>query len=415
VSFFDVVEQEVREFRRNDIRPTGWRIALAETIRSELGVESNRAGSPYRPLAVTQLAGGRFVVQWSDGLLSRGSLSRAPREDVRDMIASAFEGRYEDPDAAIFSPEAAVPQVDIFSEESAAAADGRDADLLPGVLSILEQTREKHGARVLDGGARASRVPYSIALDSLVWDGHQSRSPIGPDEVVEQAGRTAADFVTLKAPADSTPRGPHDVVLHPRVAESFLDTFLFPNLSGTAVANGRSRFEADEFRNGAQAFREDFAIDVRPHEAMGAASFRFTDEGVPSRAFSLVRDGRLTTPSLSLKYAKRLGFAPAPLPGSMEGLTFRLEGDLTRDEALLSGPPRVLVHSVLGLHTQDTVRGEYSVLAPQSVLYRDGGPRGRVSATLNGSFFEDLRGEELRLVRFPGFSVPGILVRAELS
>ena len=37
----------------------------------------------------------------------------------------------------------------------------------------------------------------------------------------------------------------------------------------------------------------------------------------------------------------------------------------------------------MGLHTQDAVRGEYSVLAPQGALYEEGRCRGRVSTTLN--------------------------------
>ena len=54
------------------------------------------------------------------------------------------------------------------------------------------------------------------------------------------------------------------------------------------------------------------------------------------------------------------------------------------------------------------------MLAPQGVLYRDGRPCGRVSATLNGSFFEDLASAELKLVRFPGFAGPeGLLVGVE--
>ena len=99
MSFFDEVEREVSGFASNGIRADGWRIALAEAAKSELGIESNRAGSPYRPLTVTELGGGTFVVQWSDGLVSRGSLSRAPAAQIRkgrpfDLISAAqqFDG-----------------------------------------------------------------------------------------------------------------------------------------------------------------------------------------------------------------------------------------------------------------------------------------------------------------------------------
>jgi PmbA protein len=434
VSFFDLVEEEVRSFRAGDVRAADYQIALGVSTRAELGIESNRAGSPYRPLSVTDLAGGRFVIQWSDGLVSRGSLSRAGREGVREVLAAAFEGRYDDPDAAVFAGPAEVREIPLHAESTAAVADGRAPEALPGLLAVLEAQREKHGAQVLDGSARASLVTrrvvtssgfraevestlfgWSFALDSLVWDGHESREVPSDAAVAERAERTAADHRALSQVADESPRGAAEIVLHPRVAEMFLDTFLFPNLSGGAVANGRSRFSAGDFREGKRVFREDFGVSILPHEPMSVGSFRFTDEGVPSRAFDLVDGGCLTTPTLNLKYGKRLDLPPAPVPDAVEGVNFSLADERAIDEVVSQGPPRIVVHSVLGLHTQDAVRGEYSVLAPQGVLYRDGKVRGRVSATLNGSFFEDLAGPDLALVRFPGFACPGILTKTTLS
>ena len=67
------------------------------------------------------------------------------------------------------------------------------------------------------------------------------------------------------------------------------------------------------------------------------------------------------------------------------------------------------------MHTQDAVRGEYSLLCPQAVLYEGGRAKGRVKATLNGSMFDDLRSPEFRLVRFPGFDLPGLAMPVEVS
>jgi len=434
MSFFDLVEEEVLGFRAGDKSVVDYRIALGRSTRAELGVDSNRVGSPYRPLSVCDLSGGRFVIRWSDGMVSRGSLSRTGRDGVREVLRSAFEGRFDDPDGAVFAGPADVKEIALSADSTVSVAEGRAPEALPGLLGILEEQRGKHGARVLDASARASRVRrrvvtsagfraevtstlfgWSFALDSLIWDGHESRGVPDDADVAERAERTAADYRALSTPAEESPRGETEVVLHPRVAEMFFDTFLFPNLSGAAVANRRSRFAVTDFREGKRVFREDFSISVRPHEEMSVGAFRFTDEGVPSRAFDLVDGGRLTTPVLNLKYGKRLELPPAPLPGSVEGLRFSLQNERTPAEVLSSGPPRVLVHSVLGLHTQDAVRGEYSVLVPQGVLYRDGEAVGRVSATLNGSFFDDLTGPDLGLVRFEGFACPGLLLRASLS
>ena len=144
-------------------------------------------------------------------------------------------------------------------------------------------------------------------------------------------------------------------------------------------------------------------------------SYRFTDEGVVARDVTFVEEGRLVTPSLGWKYARRLDMRPAPLPGAFEGFDFSLGTVLTREEALRTAPRVVVVHSTMGLHTQDAVRAEYSVLAPQGVLHEDGVSRGRVGCTLNGSFFADLASPDLAFVRFEGFKSPGLLLQVELS
>ena len=61
------------------------------------------------------------------------------------------------------------------------------------------------------------------------------------------------------------------------------------------------------------------------------------------------------------------------------------------------------------------MRGEYSLLAPQGVLYEDGAAKGRVTTTLNGSFFSDLKSADLALVDFDGFTCPGLMLKIELS
>jgi len=434
VSFFDAVETGVREFGAGGVSVSDYRLALAETTRSELGIEANRLGSPYAPLTVSELAGGTFLIRWSDGKISHGSLSRAPEAQLEEVLASAFEGRYEDPEDENFPEASEVPDVDLFSSETAAVAEGRSPESLPRILAALDAVKEEHGAKLLDASADAvrvsrrvvssagfradsesSRTSFSLALDSLVWDGHASREVFTPEEVALRARRTAEDYRSLKTTCEETVSGRTSVLLHPRVAESFLRTFLFSNLDGGAVANGRARFTVDDFRAGKRVFREDFRLSAHPHEPMGIGSFRCTDEGVPSRELDFVSDGRLRTPALGLKYARRLDMEPAPAPGAIDGYRLSLSGAQSMEETVAAHGKLVLVHSVMGLHTQDAVRAEYSLLAPQCTLHVDGADRGRLSVTLNGSFFDDLSGEELAFVPFPGFACPGLLLACDLS
>ncbi len=434
MSFFDEVEDEVRSFRADGVGVRGFRLALAETVSAELGMEANRAGSPYAPLSVKALGGGSFVIQWDDGLLSAGSLSRAPREALRETLAAAAGGRYDDPDDAAFPEPAPVPTVPLFSPGAAAVARGDDPDWLPATIGILRGVGSRCGARLLDASARAAHtrrrvvtsggftaeaestsVDFGLALDSLVWDGFSRRETFAAGDVEALSRLTVLDYETLRAMSPSAPRGLTRVVLHPRVSEQFLRAFLFANLSGGAVANGRSRFRPADFAEGLRAFREDLSIAADPLRPLSPGSFTFSDEGVPARAFPLVAGGRLRSPTLSLKHARRLSLPPAPAPAEIEGWRIDLANRLTRAAALGSASEVLLVHSVLGMHTQDPARGDYSLLCPQGALWRDGKAAGRASATLNGSFFRDLCSEGLALVDFEGFSCPGLMLDVALS
>ena len=433
MSFFDDVEGEIRGFSVGRVSVRDFRLSLAETTSSSLGIESNRVGSPYAPLTVCELGGGGFVLQWSDGRISRGALTRASPEGIRESLASAFEGRYEDPEDANFPEAADVPQVELYSPAAAAIADGTDADALPAILSELAGTKEGAGAKLVDvsagaaklrkrvvssGGFRAecemTEVGFSLSLDSLVWDGHGSRAPFSPEVVTELAARTVADYAALSVDSEETPRGPWTVLLHPRVAESFLRQFLFGNLSGSAVANGRSRYSADDFRAGRRVLREDLSLSTRPLEPLGSGSFRFTDDGIVSRPVSFIEGGSLRTPVLGLKSARKLAMDPAPAPTAIEGFELSA-GERLPLASALAGHRLLVVHSVLGMHTQDAIRGDYSLLCPQAVLYEDGIAAGRVKTTLNGSFFDDLSSAGLRLVEFPGFALPGLRMAIEVS
>lgn len=432
--FFDMVEREVRDFRREGLSVADYRISAVETASSRLGVENNRAGSPYAPLSSSLLMGGEFLIRWTDGQISRGALSRAPATELRLILESAFAGRYEDEEAANFPVPTEVPDVPLASSGVERVARGESPEVLPSILGLFEEARQRHGAKLLSGSVSATWARrrlvssagfraedfatvfgWGAGFDSLLWGGDALRVLPEMDEVRERLDEMGRDFQGLRDEADETPTGETVVILHPQVAESFLQTFVFSNLAGGAVAGGRSRFGKEDFVERRRVFREDLRISARPLVPLSIGSFRFTGEGLPARDFDLVRDGRLITPSLSLRHARRLKMEPAPAPSAIEGFEIALADRTDREAALAGDDTIVLVHSVLGMHTQDSARGEYSLLASQACLYRDGLPRGRVAVTLNGSFFDDLRSSELSFVRFPGHLCPGIRLTCQLS
>jgi PmbA protein len=205
------------------------------------------------------------------------------------------------------------------------------------------------------------------------------------------------------------------VLLAPRVVEAYVLGTLLENLNGPTVAHGEGHFRREEFGSGHAVLREDLGLRLDPLEPLRRGSYRFTSEGVPAAPCVFVERGRLLRPLLDLKYARRLGLAPTPLPLGLD--TLHLEGreSLTLPEAMLAADGGVLVLAVLGVHTQDNGSGDFSLAAPQALAIRGGAVGGRLRGTLSGNLFRVLVDDAMRLVAFEDEHTPGLLVRCRFD
>jgi PmbA protein len=152
-----------------------------------------------------------------------------------------------------------------------------------------------------------------------------------------------------------------------------------------------------------------------PLEPMKSGSYRFTREGLPAARCTFIDRGRLVQPVLDLKYARRLGLAPTPVPYSAD--TLYLEGPprLPLARALERADAGALVLSVLGVHTQDSASGDFSLSAPQALRIDGGGLTGRLKATISGNLFDLLRSDTLEMVDFEGEHTPGLAIDCRLD
>ena len=68
-----------------------------------------------------------------------------------------------------------------------------------------------------------------------------------------------------------------------------------------------------------------------------------------------------------------------------------------------------MVLSVLGVHTQDSASGDFSLSAPQALKLEGGRYAGRLRGAISGNLFDVLRNEALRFVEFGDEPTPGML------
>ncbi len=410
-----------------------YRINLAEQRSLGVGIRDNDVGSVYSPFSFGQSTTGGFLVQWQDGLLSRGNLDGNSLAILDHVLANARHAAYEDPDAAQFLGPQTMHEVPLSSADVLRLFDERTAYLLEGV-SVLQGLAEAYAAKTLNGSVgagtgtswlRTSRgldlstasttFSYWGSFDGIIGEGRSQRTVAPIDEIHAHVELAAQYLQHLRQPVDGGPSGTRMVVLHPDVAYSLFSYYVWGNLGGSAVYHGQSPFGVEDFGAGRQVFRDDLTVTVDPWVPLGPGSFVYTSEGLPSTPTTYIEQGRLRHPIVDLKYGRRLGLPPTTPPGSEHSVEIHAGNEISWSELQPELNDAILVLRVLGLHTQDRTSGSYSLSTSQALLVGEGAIQGRVKATLNGNFFSQLRDATLRLVRFPGQHSPGFALPVDVA
>lgn len=428
----DRLRDAIRSFGANGARVRDWSLYVAESRRSAVGTKDNETGNAHAPMSFSESCGARYLLVWNDGKVSRGYLERTQVETSCDeALAQAREAAYEDPDAAHVLGPAPVPDVELHDPAAAKLASGGMAAAVPRLRRIREVAAES-GFRTWSGslGATETRAElqtseglkvsgvgtsfgWHVVFDGEWGDGFTGRAPDGADEHEQRLDRLALTVRLLGKPADPLAPGERSVLLHPGVVERYVLGTLLGNLDGATVWNGEGRFRREDFGSGKALLREDLTLRLDPLVPLRSGSYRFTVEGLPAARCTFVSRGRLLQPILDVKYARRLGRKPTPPPYDMDTLFLEGPEPLAPEEAW--GSADALVLSVLGIHTQDPASGDFSLSAPQCLRIGDGGPVGRLRATLSGNLWSVLQSPDLALVRFPGEHTPGLLFRCRLD
>ena len=410
-----------------------YRLRLAELRTIGVGIRGNRVGSVYSPFSYRQNIMGGFLVQWRDGTLSRSTLDGNSLPIINDILANARLAAFDDPDSAQFLGPQTYHPIASFSDDVPPLFEDRSSYLLDVVATLQDVARE-HSVRSLEGGVGAgtgqvttrtsrgmlhaqigTRFTYSAQFDGLIGEEQELSALATHDAIRQQLGLAAQYLAPLRTTVAPPETGTHLVVLHPRLTHDLFNHYVWANFAGSAVEQHRSPFSLDDFTQRRQVFRSDLTFGVDPWRPFATSSATATDEGIPSAPTTYVKDGCLQQPVLDLKYARRLGLPPNTPPGGQEGIVITARSELDWTTLLPTLDDAILVLGVLGLHTQDRSSGSYSLATAQALYARDGEFAGSVKAILNGNFLEHLRDDALHLVRFPGYTVPGIAIPLRIT
>jgi PmbA protein len=418
----------LRDARFDGVGVRDWSCYASESRRMSLGIKDREAGNVHAPLTITEGAGARYLLVWSDGLVSRGALERRQVEhDPAAAIAQARAAAFDDPDAAQVLGPATMPEVEIHDDVAAGMARGDSSRLVGRLRTVRERidagdfrtwsgsfSASEGQARLLtsaglDESGRGTSAGWHVSIDGELGDGFGARAPEDDARFTARLERLVETVTALKHPADEPPSGVLPVLLHPNVVEQYALGTLLYSLQGSVVSNEEGPFRAEQFGAPAPALREDLDLRMDPLLPLRSGSYRFTSEGLPAAPWTFIEHGRLASPILDLKYARRLGLEPTPIPNSADTLFLTAGETLSLDEARARGAGGVLVLSVLGVHTQDSASGDFSLSAPQALTIAGDRFAGRLRCTISGNLFAVLRHDDLALVRFEDEHTPGLL------
>lgn len=413
---------------------TGWRFDLHETEDLEVGLKNNKIGGPYTAPGLKQESSGEICLHWADEKYTIARIERRVLEEFQDHLELWGKTAYKDP----YGPELVKPYdppaVPLAHDGAMAILNG---EFTPAFTFLAEglEIMAGYGIAKVDGRVKISRdrrlvanseglwvsyeqTPVEIYLegDDLFGDVFAEKRLPEPEEFTGMAAYTGRTVKELKKKAVLPREGEMPIIFTPKVFEAFLEHYLLSNLSGRLVANRQSAFAAQDFQEAKKVFREDLTIRIDGTRPYRYSSYRCTGEGVPAGRIDLIREGRLITPVLNLKYAKKLGMAPTPVPvAGGHGLVIDLPHRKDFESFLGELEDCLIVYSVLGLHTQDYSAGKFSLAADQSLLVQKGRIQGKVETVIAGDFWQVLAGEETVFLAYPREETPAVCFKAHVA
>ncbi|HVJ48168.1 metallopeptidase TldD-related protein [Desulfitobacterium sp.] len=410
-----------------------WRIVVHETQLTSLGIKDSAPGSVYTPPSYHQGESGEVVIIWEDGRLSRANVQAVSGKNAQsgqEQLQEWYQAAYEDPDGREIPAPEAIPLVAVEDRAVQKILAGEDEILFEQLSRLLKDRPEQaemqasiqaawgyrhvRNSKGLAVSYQESQYALSYSFDSLVGGGFAKRRLISEEEWVKTWQQTLAYYQAMQQ--EGAPIGPQTtVVFSPGVVDSFLGQFIVPNFVGQSILEGQSAYRVEHFEKQEQVFNEGLTLVVDPLRPFELGSYLVTSEGIAAERTILVQKGVLKTPFLRVKDAHRWGGKPTALPQGTSGLYLKHDQEGSWPEVLVGIEDGILILSVLGMHTQNSTAGEYSLSAPQSLRIHNGKIVGKTDVKLSGNFFKDLKSPDTRFTKSELETKPYLLVKTGLQ
>jgi len=409
-----------------DFRVKNYRLTADFVDSLSLGQKDNELLGPYNMPVSSKSLGASMYIIWEDGMISNVNLNYDSMSGFASEIAGWRSSAYRDESAPEVWNEDRISQDDfskyrMYDPEVAAIASGDATSLFEGIrlingeltslsklISVSATAQVVRRMIFLGPEAAGPAFDFSFTVSAIsfdldnVYDDYfiKRRSFKEADlyKITEKARAIYPAFAKKLDKSDVIPTsGEHTIIFTPSTADSFVKKYIASNLYGRQVVEKQSKFSLSDFLSRESAFRDDISIGfLQNGDEYEINNIPLTYEGVYAEPSYFVKNGKLITPMLDLKYARKAEMQPnAYLTSDMfqcSDFSLRVEtGEYEFVNNVIADMSEgFIIFGVLGLHTQDHTSGNFSVSSPYSLSIKDGKLDGLVKLSLSGNFFEIL-------------------------
>lgn len=412
-----------------------FRVSFKERKNASSGATQKEFMGKYKPLNLETKLSGTYLFQWKDGKLSKGNIRRQSILEFDRFLDEARQTAFKDEFGDNFPRQKKHPQIKT-GFQSVIKLEKNPAPYLTKWLEKLKKWQESsnpNGTQHMsahigisqyrmvssagfDLSTQATSCHVSSYYDSKAYLSHSSRKLPEPEEVKAKKDRAETILSYLqKSVQKKPPNGTWNVIYQPSIFRSLFFSFLVSNLRGSSVINGQSKFSLEDFKKQEKVFRKDISIICNPTKDGGLDSYNFTAEGVRSKKTTFIKNGRLITPILSVKYARKGKMEPtAQIHHPMDTTTIENNKNKDFDKFLKKQNRTLLIYKALGGHAQDRTTGSYSLPCPYAILIDKGEFVGNIPCVVTGNFFNNLNNPETTFLKHPTKHPPALATTANV-
>ncbi len=403
--------------RKDDLKIKGWSLGFDEGLTVKLGLDNGEIGGPYDPPATREVYIGSVYIQWEDGKVSTAKIDAPALENLDAAIKDWKSASYFDADAPDILEPQIIPTGLKIKDEKIVDLITKDGSYLFEILNFFRgELKKKSYVKTIQADITAEHL-YSKIMNSkgfdIGWEEtdmltyasvnrlfgdayHKRRIPEKKD--LKVIIKEIDNYMTHFENVVEVKPGKISLILLPEVLDQFIGKLLISeNLSGSAVANNQSFYSIEDFKAKKQVFDKRINFIINGFKDYSPATQPCTSEGVPAGKQYVIADGRLMTPLLNLKHAKKTGMSPKPAGE----LILEVSETMNYNKMVKEIKYGLIAYDVLGMHTQNSKKGDYSIPILESLLVENGEIKGAVKkGTIAGNIFDSLKDEKTKYAKY---------------